>query len=81
MALGKLKLRTSSICGSLNESAPHGLIHLNTWSLVGGCLGRIRWYGLASVSLSFAGGGGGSKDVHYFKLALIVSFSFFFLFY
>jgi hypothetical protein len=25
--------------------------------------------------------GGGSKDVHYFKLALIVSFSFFFLFY
>lgn len=40
-----------AICGSLNELSPINLGHLNTWSPIGGCLGRIRSLARGTMSL------------------------------
>lgn len=31
-----------SICGGLSKNGPHRLVRLNTWSSVGGYLGRVK---------------------------------------
>jgi hypothetical protein len=34
----------SSGCGGLNKNSPHRFVYMNTWSPVGGIVGRIRRY-------------------------------------
>ena len=42
--------------GSLNEKFPISLGHLNTWSPVGGYLGKLRRHDLAGGSVSLGDG-------------------------
>lgn len=46
------QLKVIMLCGAFNEVPPQSLRHLKTWSPIGGCLGRVRRYGLAERGVS-----------------------------
>lgn len=58
------------ICGGLNGVSPISLGYLTTWTLVSGCLGKIKKNGLPGGTMSLGPGFEVPKCLSHFKLQL-----------